>query len=80
MWLPYDDAPGLEMARDFGYFCLKEYGVIAIPEVSYRLLTERDQFVVLASDGVSPLYRNMHVYTFCDCHRIDTIILYVEFH
>eukprot|EP01018_Ginkgo_biloba_P022357 Gb_24319 [translate_table: standard] len=51
VWLPHDDAPGLAMARAFGDFCLKEYGVIAIPEVSYRLLTERDQFVVLASDG-----------------------------
>ena len=68
------------MERDFGYFCLKEYDVISIPEVSYRLLTERDQFVVLASDGVSPLYITMHVYTFCGCHSIDTIILTLEFH
>jgi serine/threonine protein phosphatase PrpC len=64
VWLPYDDAPGLAMARAFGDFCLKEYGVIAIPEVSYRLLTERDQFVVLASDGVSHLNGTVHIYTF----------------
>ncbi|XVF01946.1 hypothetical protein REPUB_Repub04eG0133300 [Reevesia pubescens] len=57
VWLPFDDAPGLAMARAFGDFCLKEYGVISIPEFSHRLLTERDQFIVLASDGViiSPL-------------------------
>lgn len=52
VWLPYDDAPGLAMARAFGDFCLKEYGVISIPEFSHRLLTDRDQFIVLASDGV----------------------------
>ncbi|KAH9289984.1 hypothetical protein KI387_034101 [Taxus chinensis] len=61
VWLPYDDAPGLAMARAFGDFCLKEYGVIAIPEVSYRLLTERDQFVVLASDGVWDVLSNEEV-------------------
>ncbi|GLT29752.1 hypothetical protein SLA2020_045970 [Shorea laevis] len=55
VWLPFDDAPGLAMARAFGDFCLKEYGVISIPEFSHRILTERDQFIVLASDGVVDL-------------------------
>lgn len=53
VWLPYDDAPGLAMARAFGDFCLKEYGVISVPEFSHRTLTDKDQFIVLASDGVS---------------------------
>lgn len=52
MWLPFDDSPGLAMARAFGDFCLKDYGVIAVPELSYRQLTDRDQFIVLATDGV----------------------------
>lgn len=52
VWLPFDDAPGLAMARAFGDFCLKEYGVISIPEFSHRVLSERDKFIVLASDGV----------------------------
>jgi hypothetical protein len=52
VWLPFDDAPGLAMARAFGDFCLKEYGVISIPEFTHRLLTDKDQFIVLASDGV----------------------------
>ncbi|KAJ1406044.1 PPM-type phosphatase domain [Sesbania bispinosa] len=42
VWLPFDDAPGLATARAFGDFCLKEYGVISIPEFSHRLLTDRD--------------------------------------
>lgn len=55
VWLPFDDAPGLAMARAFGDFCLKEYGVISIPEFSHRVLTERDKFIVIASDGVCVL-------------------------
>lgn len=41
------------MARAFGDFCLKEFGIISVPEVSYRRITERDEFIVLATDGVS---------------------------
>ncbi|MCI26940.1 putative protein phosphatase 2C 52-like [Trifolium medium] len=56
--LPFDDAPGLEMATTFGGFCLREYGVISIPEFSHRLLTDIDQFIVLVSNGlkISILY------------------------
>ncbi|KAF8391386.1 hypothetical protein HHK36_023690 [Tetracentron sinense] len=61
VWLPFDDAPGLAMARAFGDFCLKEYGVISIPECSHRLLTDRDQFIVLASDGVWDVLSNEEV-------------------
>ncbi|KAL1325143.1 hypothetical protein HN51_035241 [Arachis hypogaea] len=61
VWLPFDDAPGLAMARAFGDFCLKEYGVISIPEFSHRLLTDKDQFVVLASDGVWDVLSNEEV-------------------
>ncbi|CAN1220602.1 Probable protein phosphatase 2C 1 [Linum perenne] len=61
VWLPFDDAPGLAMARAFGDFCLKEYGVISIPEFSHRMLTDRDQFIVLASDGVWDVLSNEEV-------------------
>ncbi|KAK6142541.1 hypothetical protein DH2020_022889 [Rehmannia glutinosa] len=61
VWLPFDDAPGLAMARAFGDFCLKEYGVISIPEFSHRILSDRDKFVVLASDGVWDVLSNEEV-------------------
>ncbi|OIT36855.1 PREDICTED: probable protein phosphatase 2C 1 [Nicotiana attenuata] len=61
VWLPYDNAPGLAMARAFGDFCVKEYGVISMPEFSHRVLTERDQFIVLASDGVWDVLSNEEV-------------------
>lgn len=52
IWMPEDDCPGLAMARAFGDFCLKDYGLISIPEISFRRLTNDDEFVVLATDGV----------------------------
>ncbi|XP_054785100.1 probable protein phosphatase 2C 65 [Prosopis cineraria] len=52
MWMPDEDCPGLAMSRAFGDFCLKDYGLISSPDVFYRRLTEQDEFVVLATDGV----------------------------
>lgn len=51
--MPDDDCPGLAMSRAFGDFCLKDYGLIAAPDVFYRKITKQDEFVVLATDGVS---------------------------
>lgn len=53
VWLPDQDTPGLAMARAFGDFCLKDFGLISVPEIYYRKLTAKDEFVVLATDGVS---------------------------
>jgi hypothetical protein len=61
VWLPFDDSPGLAMARAFGDFCLKDYGVISVPEISYRQLTDRDLFIVLASDGIWDVLSNDEV-------------------
>ncbi|MCO5586792.1 hypothetical protein L7F22_040734 [Adiantum nelumboides] len=61
VWLPHDNSPGLAMARAFGDFCLKNFGVIAIPEVTHHRLTEQDQFIVLATDGVWDVLSNKEV-------------------
>jgi len=53
VWLPDEDSPGLAMTRAFGDFCLKDYGLISVPQIFYRKLTEQDEFIVLATDGVS---------------------------
>lgn len=52
IWMPDEDCPGLAMARAFGDFCLKDFGLISTPDVTYRKLTQRDEFVILATDGV----------------------------
>ncbi|WOH15320.1 hypothetical protein DCAR_0934857 [Daucus carota subsp. sativus] len=61
VWLPNNDSPGLAMARAFGDFCLKDFGLISVPEVSHRHLTEKDEFVVLASDGIWDVLSNKEV-------------------
>ncbi|KAH0457817.1 hypothetical protein IEQ34_013132 [Dendrobium chrysotoxum] len=52
VWLPNSNSPGLAMARAFGDFCLKDYGLISVPDISYRHLSDKDEFIVLATDGV----------------------------
>ncbi|XP_060182964.1 probable protein phosphatase 2C 33, partial [Lycium barbarum] len=61
VWLPNSDSPGLAMARAFGDFCLKDFGLISVPEVSYRRLTGKDEFIVLATDGIWDVLSNDEV-------------------
>ncbi|KAK2982900.1 hypothetical protein RJ640_006314 [Escallonia rubra] len=61
VWLPQVDSPGLAMSRAFGDFLLKNHGIIAIPDVSYRRLTSNDQFLVLATDGVLDVLSNEQI-------------------
>ncbi|KAM0864569.1 hypothetical protein ACQ4PT_043848 [Festuca glaucescens] len=58
VWLPDQEAPGLAMSRAFGDYCVKDYGVISVPEVTQRRITARDQFVILATDGVWDVVSN----------------------
>ena len=51
--MPEEDCPGLAMSRAFGDFCLKDHGLTPIPDVIYRRINKQDEFVVLATDGVS---------------------------
>lgn len=52
LWLPDGETPGLAMSRAFGDYCVKDFGLISVPEVTQRNVTNRDQFIVLATDGV----------------------------
>ncbi|KAF7142674.1 hypothetical protein RHSIM_Rhsim05G0226300 [Rhododendron simsii] len=63
IWMPEDDCPGLAMARAFGDFCLKDFGLISTPVVSYKKLTDKDEFVVLATDGIWDVLSNEDVIT-----------------
>ncbi|KAJ0231084.1 protein phosphatase 2C 18 [Hirschfeldia incana] len=58
VWLPNRNSPGLAMARAFGDFCLKDYGLISVPDINYRRLTDGDEFIILASDGVWDVLSN----------------------
>ncbi|KAI3459135.1 hypothetical protein Pfo_015798 [Paulownia fortunei] len=61
VWLPNNDSPGLAMARAFGDFCLKDFGLISVPEISYRRITDKDEFIVLATDGIWDVLSNKEV-------------------
>ncbi|KAL2330653.1 hypothetical protein Fmac_018234 [Flemingia macrophylla] len=61
IWMPDDDCPGLAMSRAFGDFCLKDYGLISVPDVFYRKIIPEDQFVVLATDGIWDVLTNSEV-------------------
>ncbi|CAI9298742.1 unnamed protein product [Lactuca saligna] len=61
VWMPDQDCPGLAMSRSFGDFCIKDYGLICIPNIYYHKLTNRDEFVVLATDGVWDVLTNNEV-------------------
>ncbi|XP_059665602.1 probable protein phosphatase 2C 33 [Cornus florida] len=61
IWLPNYDSPGLAMARAFGDFCLKDFGLISVPEISHRRISEKDEFVVLATDGIWDVLSNKEV-------------------
>ncbi|KAK6144968.1 hypothetical protein DH2020_021788 [Rehmannia glutinosa] len=61
VWLPNNNSPGLAMARAFGDFCLKDFGLISVPEISYRRITDEDEFIVLATDGIWDVLSNKEV-------------------
>ncbi|GFZ07185.1 protein phosphatase 2C family protein [Actinidia rufa] len=58
VWLPAEESPGLAMSRAFGDYCVKDFGLTSVPEVTHRHITARDQFVVLATDGVWDVISN----------------------
>ncbi|KAJ6794140.1 putative protein phosphatase 2C family protein [Iris pallida] len=58
VWHPNRETPGLAMSRAFGDYCIKDFGVISVPEVTQRVVTDRDQFIVLATDGVWDVISN----------------------
>lgn len=64
VWLPDDWIPGLAMTRSVGDSVLTEFGVIPTPEVTVCEFGPKDQFIVLASDGVWEFMSSGEVATF----------------
>jgi len=67
VWQPNRESPGLAMSRAFGDYCVKDYGVISVPEVTQRRISSNDQFVILATDGV-PFVTSSLVFCFLRKH------------
>ena len=47
-----EEGPGIAMSRSLGDFSAKRVGLISEPEVQNLQLTQQDQFIIIASDGV----------------------------
>jgi len=52
VWMPNGKPPGLAISRALGDHCMKDFGLISVPDVTQTKITSRDQFVILATDGV----------------------------
>mmetsp|Transcript_19813 Transcript_19813/g.48654 ORF Transcript_19813/g.48654 Transcript_19813/m.48654 type:complete len:368 (+) Transcript_19813:128-1231(+) len=61
VWLPNMMLPGLAMARSIGDDIAATVGVYATPEIKSYSLTPKDQFMVIASDGVWEFLSNEEV-------------------
>jgi serine/threonine protein phosphatase PrpC len=49
---------GLALSRALGDFCQKDFGLISVPDVTQREISNRDKFVILATDGVWDVVSN----------------------
>ncbi|CAN6886267.1 unnamed protein product [Brassica oleracea] len=56
--MPNGRSLGLAVSRAFGDYCLKDFGLVSEPEVSYRKITSKDQFLILATDGMWDVMTN----------------------
>ncbi|KAI4371395.1 hypothetical protein MLD38_019636 [Melastoma candidum] len=59
MWTPNGNSNGLAVSRAFGDYCIKDFGLISVPDISPRKLSpDQDRFVILATDGVWDVVSN----------------------
>ncbi|KAK6161072.1 hypothetical protein DH2020_004453 [Rehmannia glutinosa] len=59
VWMPNGvKGPGLALSRAFGDYYIKDFGLISEPEITQRNISSRDQFVILATDGVWDVISN----------------------
>ncbi|KAJ0264265.1 protein phosphatase 2C 41 [Hirschfeldia incana] len=56
--MPNGRSLGLAVSRAFGDYCLKDFGIVSEPEVRYRKITSKDQFLILATDGMWDVMTN----------------------
>ncbi|RZB98864.1 putative protein phosphatase 2C 6 [Glycine soja] len=61
VWFLNSDFSAVALVWAFGHFCLKDFGLIAVPDVSRHHLTGKDEFVVLATDGIWDISSNKNV-------------------
>ena len=67
-----DNLPGLAVSRSFGDLAGHDVGVSELPQVSFKVIDQADEFVVIGSDGVFDVMSSMEIvgYVF---ERIDQV-------
>ncbi|GFQ05723.1 probable protein phosphatase 2c 73 [Phtheirospermum japonicum] len=58
--------PGLAVSRAFGDYFIKDFGLISEPELTQRWISSKDQFVILATDGVWDVISNQEAVEIVD--------------
>ncbi|CAN4091621.1 unnamed protein product [Withania somnifera] len=58
VWMPTVEGPGLAVSRAFGDYYIKDFGLISEPELTFKNITHRDHFAILATDGVWDVISN----------------------
>lgn len=70
VWVKGGKTPGLGMSRSIGDKVASSVGVIAVPILnSFKIYSELDQFVVIASDGIWDVMENIEVVDFVEKFR-----------
>ena len=57
--------PGTAFTRSLGDKLAEGVGVIAVPEIITKILTQNDEFLVIASDGIFEFLTNKYVMNVC---------------
>jgi len=65
VWLETENIPGTSFSRSFGDKIAQAVGVNAEPEMFTKAITEEDEVLVLASDGVFEFLTNQQVIDIC---------------
>lgn len=59
VWMRSEMMPGLAVSRSFGDVIASSVGVISEPEIKFRELDGYDKFIIVASDGVWDVLKNI---------------------
>lgn len=70
VWKPESQIPGLAMSRSLGDTIAKKIGVVSKPVFYHmKFCTQRDLFIVMATDGIWDVMENVEVCEFVDKYK-----------
>ncbi|CAG9310576.1 unnamed protein product [Blepharisma stoltei] len=74
VWKGNGNIPGLAMSRSIGDGVAKECGVISTPIVhDFQLFPDRDQFIIMGSDGVWDVFDNQEAVNYVEKYRSECL-------